>query len=132
MNEFDKNSLNYLEKKALQNINTMDEKLYHSVTQLKESLNRLEEIESADGGEAMEALERLSHNSTRDIKDFRLLDKFILKSQQQARELEEIKRTAIWALKQSIYINDCLPHPSASDDFVFKRELKKLVGENDE
>jgi len=61
MNEFDKNSLNYLEKKALQNINTMDEKLYHSVTQLKESLNRLEEIESADGGEAMEYL-RIAKN----------------------------------------------------------------------
>jgi len=131
MNEFDKNSLNYLEKKALQNINTMDEKLYHSVTQLKESLNRLEAIESADGGEAMEALERLSHNSTRDIKDFRLLDKFILKSQQQARELEELK------MKIDCNINNVLSELkecriSKDKRYFIEEELKLLVGGNDE
>jgi hypothetical protein len=44
-------------------------------------------------------------------------------------QIKRFKEQLKWSLETCIHLNDTLPHPSASDDFVFQRELKVLKEE---
>ena len=55
-------------------------------------------------------------------------DVAIIKSKFHAmqQEIVELKKTAIWALGDCMLLNEQLPHPSASDDFVYNKKLTEL------
>lgn len=80
----------------LEPLNNFLDNFYEDALQ---ALTRLEAIESSDGGEAMKALNKLElrykvKESVYDRGLINTLENYILRSQQQAKELEELKRQA--------------------------------------
>jgi len=96
--------------------------------ELLEKEQRLEAIESADGGEAINIindklkLEKTHRMSIIKWNELHTINNFILKSQQQAKELERYKKFV-----KSIEIDE-----EHNLTILNETELKKLVGGNDE
>ena len=107
------------------------EKIYNTqeeVITIKNALNRLEAIESAEGVEAINIindklkLEKTHRMSIIKWNELHTINNFILKSQQQAKELERYKKFV-----KSIEIDE-----EHNLTILNETELKKLVGGNDE
>ena len=108
---------------------------------LEQALKRLEAIESVDGGEVLKALQSLTKKGVENSKkgyldidnEWNTINNFILKSQAQEKELEELKS------KVGNFIDKHMAYPYGENGELFDDEytkgyveLKEMVGESDE
>ena len=76
--------------------------------------------------------DRFGVNETYQLKDDKDWKQLKTKFQKMQQENEKLRKKLIWALGDCMLLNEQIPHPSASDEFVYARELKELKSIGDD